>query len=771
MHPPLAELAGLLEQERTRRRRLEARAAEVQQETQRLARERAALEARAATTARYLGDLEGAVAATREEAHRLDRELDNLTGRQAALQADRAALRSRRDVLNELEARGSGLQRGVRRLLADGRAENAPPGIRGLLADLVRVETPHARAIEAALGERAQYVVCESTPAALAALDRLRRESGGRAGLLPLDAPGTDAPAPARAHTGGDGIVASAEALVECEQPDLAPAVGRLLGDTLVVRSFEDALRLRRNGGRALRLVTLEGEVVEPSGAVVGGEGEACGGVISRRSELRDIERRLGEFRAEAERLERLREDLLERLRATEDRRRQQEAERDEARRRLVEVEKAADHLDTRRARLAEEREIIESERAEIDETIAAYGTEEDACRKDLEAAERRYAELQQAVETDAEALAARRREAAQDAERATTLRVELAHATERRDHLIRQVTDLEGQIRDYLNERDAACGQVETHRTRRDEARQQSAEARRRAAELETEKAECQSAREAEEAACRALRTRLEQADEHLASLREADERLRGDFEALRLRENEDRVRRDDLAERARDEFEVDLATVPVPEADRDWNAVKAEIADLQRKIRHLGPVNLEAISEQEALEKAIAFEAAQRADLEEAERDLADLIERLNKMCRERFLETFETIRGHFRELFRKLFGGGKADLLLEGQEPAEGDPSGDVLEAGIEIVASPPGKALRNIQMLSGGELDESNVDRFNRMLREFLDRSQFIIITHSKRTVTMADVLYGITMEEKGVSKRVAVKLNRPLEKVA
>jgi len=209
----------------------------------------------------------------------------------------------------------------------------------------------------------------------------------------------------------------------------------------------------------------------------------------------------------------------------------------------------------------------------------------------------------------------------------------------------------------------------------------------------------------------------------------------------------------------------------------------VAAEIQDLRGKIERLGNVNLDAITEQEELQKRREFLAAQLDDVRDSQKQLTDLIRRINRQSREMFLETFGQVRENFQELFRKMFGGGRADVMLLDAE--------DVLESDIEIVARPPGKELRSLSLLSGGEktmtaialmfaffrakpspfclldevdaaLDESNNERFNRLVEEFVADSQFIVITHAKRTMAMAGVLYGVTMQEPGVSKRISVR---------
>jgi chromosome segregation protein len=272
----------------------------------------------------------------------------------------------------------------------------------------------------------------------------------------------------------------------------------------------------------------------------------------------------------------------------------------------------------------------------------------------------------------------------------------------------------------------------------------------------------------------------------------RTALEEVETDSNARQMDLRECTIRIEELTTRVRDELSIDLAEAyaSYEHQDQDWAAVEAEIEDLKAKIQRLGNVNLDAISEQEELETRSNFLGGQRDDLRNAKQQLEELIEQLNTECRERFAQTFEAVRANFNDMFRKLFGGGKADIMFE--QPPEGQPL-DVLEAGIEIMARPPGKELRTNSLLSGGEktmaaiallmaifksrpspfalldevdaaLDEANNERFNRIVQEFLDRTQFVIITHQKPTMSIADVLYGITMQEAGVSKRVSVRFD-------
>jgi chromosome segregation protein len=286
-----------------------------------------------------------------------------------------------------------------------------------------------------------------------------------------------------------------------------------------------------------------------------------------------------------------------------------------------------------------------------------------------------------------------------------------------------------------------------------------------------------------------------------------------------VQLKLGEVKVRLETLVARTMEELQLDL---PVKyeglsadggpgyqPTETDWDAVAEEIKQLREKIQRLGNVNLDAIGEQDELEQRSQFLATQVADLTSSKKQLEELIDEINRESSVRFEQTFNAVREHFQGMFRKLFGGGKADIYLETElevAPKKGEvgPDGqplpietkkiDVLDAGIEVIARPPGKQPVSISQLSGGEktmtcvalllsifkskpspfcildevdaaLDEANNQRFNLIVQEFLEQSQFIIITHSKRTMQIADVLYGVTMQEQGVSKRVAVKFDQ------
>jgi len=260
--------------------------------------------------------------------------------------------------------------------------------------------------------------------------------------------------------------------------------------------------------------------------------------------------------------------------------------------------------------------------------------------------------------------------------------------------------------------------------------------------------------------------------------------ESLRDQIRDLDVKLTETSYKKTNLRERMLQSYKVDLEETHMEIEDSiDWDALRGQVAELKEKLDRMGPVNLVAIDEHKELEERSAFLTHQQEDLVNAKDSLMKAIQKINKTTRELFIETFQKIQVEFKNFFRLLFGGGQAELVLIDEQ--------DVLECGIEIIVRPPGKKLQNMMLLSGGEkamtatallfaifkvkpspfcvldeidapLDESNIERFSRVLKDFLKISQFIIITHNKRTIELADVMYGITMQERGVSKIVSVK---------
>jgi len=796
-----ASLQDRLENLDAQIQKLAARRDGVAQALAELARREGELQTEREALESAVAERRGRLDAKRRKTETRQRDLDALGDRLARAKERASALESRQSLLEDLQRRGEGIPEAVRRVTEAIAAGPAPdpggpgPGRwHGMVADLVEVDLDHATVVEAALGPAEKLIVADRQADVLALARRLAGELPGQVRFLALDAvppPATDRCDLSRMGPNGPaypGALGWAMDYVRVAEA-VRPAVAHLLARTIVVRSLDDAVRLGGVGGplAGYRFVSLSGAVLEADGSVAVGPPGPETSLISRRSELRDIRRQRAEVAAQVEALETDRSRALADVQALDAAQQQLRQEIYEAAMRKVEVEGALRRLAENRQELTRERPVVESELADLTTRRRQTADERHAACRAVADLERRQGEQRESVSrlADEQSEAVRRRDAC-EAER-TDARVALAQLNEKRAAARRALASAERDL--------------EATRTGIEEAARELADCRRRITEseramlrLQSDLAEAFRAKESAETRVRRLaeeradarRRAADLADEARGVQRRIDD-LQARIHEVELARRECETKRQDLVARIRDDFGMDLADRYrqwQPE-DVDWDAVADEVRDLQGKIERLGAVNLEAIDEQEDLQRRVAFLEKQRDDLTTARQRLTDLIERINRESRQRFQATFEAVRGHFQDLFRKLFGGGKADVFLEDEA--------DVLESGIEVLARPPGKQLQRISLLSGGEktltavalllavfrarpspfaildevdaaLDESNIDRFTALVKEFLAQSQFIIISHNKRTMAIADVLYGVTMGEPGVSRKVSVRFS-------
>ena len=772
--------------------RLHSRHEQVAAELRELLEHKARIDQRAAEVAELIQAQKEKLEAKRQEAAQLDADRAELNSQLAAAKEYRSGLLSRKQLLSDLENQMEGVDAGVRELLHQQEAD--PTGqtfshVRGMVADLIAVDVANAILIETALGEYDQYLVVEDSQAFFGDAD-VFADFPGRVHAICLDRipPFIDG----RDFSQQEGFVAYAMDLVRYPE-DADRLVRHLLGKTIIVHTFEDALRLAAQNPPSYRYVTQSGELLDPSQALCElGPAGGRAGLISRKSELREIDKQI--------------EEVDERIRVTSDRLEQTSAD-------ITHIEQVQEELRSA---------VHEAHTAQV-ENNAARGTNENAIQ--------RLTQEQPLIAGEVESIAMQIHEAAQrssnSAESLTRLErdnLDREHRVKEIDERIARTNHQRSQLAERLTEAKVALGQLGQRRTlladavrtlrdsqqasdeavgasarEADDASHRITQAERVVLAAESRLAELFSTKErldAEILQAQHSREQIRFETEQLAARTKADratlEEVEGKLHRVEMEAQEVRIHVEELIARVREDLNIDLAEsyADYQHQEQDWEALEAEIDELKSKIKRLGNVNLDAIAEQEDLEKRAEFLTTQRDDLRKSKRQLKELIDQLNQECRERFSQTFEVVRGHFQELYRKLFGGGKADVMLE--QPPEGQPL-DVLEAGIEIQARPPGKELQSISLLSGGEktmtaialvlaifrsrpspfaildevdaaLDEANNERFNRIVGEFLEHSQFIIITHSKRTMTIADVLYGITMQEAGVSKRVSVKFD-------
>jgi chromosome segregation protein len=762
-----------------------------------------------------------------QERERLRSRAEEAAALIADLKAERSGLASRIDVLAGLERSHEGLGAGIREVFGlleqgvekgsgvvsagttpvaaqAGTAETTPDPfstpnpwtadlVLGMVADFLTVKREYAPLIDLALGETAQRFLVRDMSRLNEALRQRAQPFSSRVSFLPISASQAPIVKPQAADEVGTLGVLAVQ-VVTCEHPELAGLPAQLLGQTRIVPDLATARGLAAETP-GLRFVTLQGELLEADGTLTVGTYHPEAGILSRKSELRELRGQAVVLDSRIADTEREASDLRSRASTLEN---QLAAWQEEI---AALADQAADlrtrigQHQERRAGLHEEVTLSRSEMSGIQEEITS-----------LDAAFRRAQELAEEADRQVQALQQRMEQAdveirSRDAQRQlqqqdyTAAKVALATVEERLSALRAQQRQAEADLAQRRQERLQGEQQVAASLSRLQESQRAMLQASAALAicYLDKESAERQVAQHTSER--EGLRRERQSLGERLQAAQGAWRRLQEEAHTCELQASDLQHRRNTLADRLREDYQLDLeqlyqerkasetGAAALTLSQDDLTKTNEEIDDLRRKLSRLGSVNMDALQELTELEGRATALQTQCDDLTAAQKALQEIIAKINQDSRKLFADCFQAIRTHFQELFRKLFGGGMADIVLEDEN--------DILESGIEIIARPPGKELRSISLMSGGEktltavalllaifrskpspfcildevdaaLDEANIGRFTAVLREFLDRSQFILITHSKKTMACADVLYGITMQESGISKRVAVR---------
>ena len=763
--------------------RLAGRAETARTELEELLTEKAQHNARQDDIEKVLGELKDSLESKRTKSEELDAALAADNKRMAHSKEVRSALNSELMILTDMERRCEGLKAGVKSILQERATHNKFDYVEGILAETIETGVDYANAVEAALEGQTDALVISSTSRMLADIEMIR-ELDGRVNFISLDKiePFVD-------KNDCSGYESVKGRLVEFVKFDskYAALAWKLLGKTLVVESLQEAVELAGRVPDEFRFVTLKGEFLSGDGMIKLGPLGRATGLISRKSRLRQLQETIANIATEIETIE----SKIERNNQT-------KAHLDELcqglRTAVMQVSSKLSLIEQNIQRLRQEEPLLASEIDMLAEQIAQSVQKEYDSKQKLEELEEVNSQRTAHIE-ELETKYAERKEQQQSlVNKLTDLKVALGQVTEQSKALKQITASLQSQMQENRVASETAQEEVKNCSEQLAQAKRDILNCEAGVSELFVEKEKNQeSSRLLHKEAERLLEER-KQAEELVRLRRAEKEETEHKINELKIELSQLEVRQQDLIERVQEQLQIDLAEAyeNYSQEDVDWDKVKEEISQLRSKIERLGNVNIDAIDEQETLEKRYDFLSEQVQDLNSSKGQLQQLIHRLNKKSREKFQQTFEEIRGHFQEIFRKLFGGGKADIMLEDAE--------DILEAGIEVIARPPGKETRSISLLSGGEksmtalallfsvfktkpspfcfldevdaaLDEANNERFNMLLREFQKDSQFIVITHAKRTMSIADVLFGITMQVRGVSKKISVKFGEFEEETA
>ena len=690
------------------------------------------------------------------------------------------AARQRLSVLRELEKNMDGYQNSVKAVMRAAGARRLR-GIIGPVSAILKVEPGCEVAVETALGAALQNIVVENEAAAKAAIALLRSDNAGRATFLPLD---TVQPGVFRGRLSGTARLASSLVQADARYDNI---VSNLLGRIIVVEDINEASRVARDNGFRSRVVTMDGQVINAGGSFTGGSVQRSAGLFTRKQEMEELRIRAAKLQKDClaaqektdqckEQVDALQAELTatasEQITAANDRVR---AEAEQKR-----LEAAAAQLET--ARNARRQEIDTLQAALADSRAKA----EDAAKLQAELTakiDRRTAEMSRIAEGD-DSFLTRQNALAQDL---SAKRLEQVTRQKDAELAYSQIAALEQRARDAAARRTSLEESVAALAARSDACRAEIADIRQTRADSQTTIAQ----KEAEIREATQKRLARQQAEtETLARARTAaDSREEMSREMARLAERKAAAESeyDQTVAKLWDEYQLSVSQAEALCVEFDsLPALRAQVADLRGKIRALGSVNVSAIEEYKEVKARYDALVTQVTDVEESRNELSRMISKLSAQMREIFTDSFRAINENFGRVFAELFGGGEASLVLEDES--------DVLSSGIGIRVAPPGKVIKNLEALSGGEqalvaisiyfailavnpapfcildeieaaLDDANVARFAQYLRRVSDKTQFIVITHRRGTMEAANVLYGVTMQEDGVSKLLKLDLEQ------
>ena len=704
--------------------------------------------------------------------------------RQVKLQMEENALASRIKLLTEMENMHEGYSKAVKLVVGEAR-RGALKNIHGPVADLLKVPDRYTVAIETALGGAMQNIVVDREEDGKAVIQYLKRRDGGRATILPLSSIRPGSLREGERLSREPGFVGIGDQLVSFD-PKYRNVFSNLLGRVAVMEDLDAAIAAARKYGYSFRIVTLDGQVLNPGGSMTGGSASRSAGILSRANELERLSRQSRELQTQAAQAA---QALAEAEREATAAAYQLETAQGQLREwedAILKAEAQAEHCRSVVSGLEGQQESQQAELEQLKSRAAQIETDTQASRARIQELEGTAAALKSEAEGKARGQADLQERSARIAREAAELTASLAALEAEREATRSGLGELEDLKASLAGDRDQSRAMMEDYQNKNQALTQEIAQKEARLAHLQEEN------RGRSEAIDRLNREKLSLEGERVKATRESQSRneelLRMEGEVSRLEQKkisasmEEKQLLDklwetyELSHEAARQQRVEIESVP--KASR-------RIAELKKAISALGSVNVGAIEEFQRVNERYTYLTDQRDDVEKAKKELEEVIAGITGEMKTIFAREFQNINEAFQQTFQELFGGGKAALELEDPE--------DILNCGIEIKVQPPGKALKVLSLLSGGEkafvaialyfailkvrptpfvvmdeieaaLDDNNVVRFARYMRAMADKTQFIVITHRRGTMEEADVLYGVTMQEQGVSRMLTINLN-------
>lgn len=697
-----------------------------------------------------------------------------------------ATVEKERALLDRMHRQYEGYAQGVRNLLADG---TKVTGLQGVLADHISIEKEYESLIATYLDNMLQYVVADHEKDVLDSIRYLREHESGRVSFILLDRL-KSRPAPSELPFEDDGIIGRASSFVTASE-NLEPVIVHLLSRVVLVTDLETAFRLSPvfDTNQDWKLLTSDGEIIDPAGLLTGGSTvENESDLLRRKERINTLDGELKTYQVKRDKMAGEIEELSDELATLTERQSTTEQFLAKSQSKVMELENHEKQYDFELTRLNGQDEGLENEAESLANQLKISEEESAKHSNDLEELTQNRTTIEDEVQENQEMLDELEIERQRLSEAAHEARIALVSLESRSNEL--------GTTDEFLSQENDRLTKVLLQRkTETLEAHEQTKNLKisqenhekkleilyksRREREIDRD-AVLEEHRNLQEEV-RGIQQKVGEGRNALTQVQEQVHQAELEVAELYMKSNE--VRRQLMENHGTDPEEMDIPPQIDELEDYTSDAAQTLRHGIQSKVDELGPINMAAVEEYKVTKERLDFLQKQQTDLIEAKENLEKTIVKMNKAARARFMTTFEQVRKNFMTTFQTLFDGGEADLKLE---------EGDALETGIEIMARPGGKRLQSLALLSGGEtaltaiallfaiylvkpspfcvfdevdapLDDANVRRFASALRQFTNETQFLVVTHNKRTMEAADYLYGITMEEPGLSKMVSVRL--------
>ena len=768
---------------------LDIRKAEISQKILRLKSEEAELAEEKDKISLKFNKISDVIQSMNDECVRLEKEIyeiqDQLKKQNSQMEIGQTAYHreaSRLESLKNITERYDGYGNSIRRVMEQ---KSREPGIRGVVADIIHVDKDYEIAIETALGGSIQNIVTDNEQTAKRMIEFLKKNRYGRATFLPLSNMNARGGISQKEVLREPGVIGTADTLVQAD-PEYAGLVQYLLGRVLVVDHIDHAIAIGKKYRHSLRMVTIEGESLNPGGSMTGGAFRNNSNLLGRRREIEELERSVRQLKKELEEMQhsisenRSRRNVLrDTIADIQEKLRQQYIAQNTAKVNLEQLEEKEKEIQRSYLNIDRDQAALRQQAGEIREDHSSIARE-------LEASQRDEKELETFIDTKQKELEEWKEEEASKIKELEQIRLEKSTLEQQQNFLQENLNRLMSETDSFHKEAEELRENLLNSKEEIHEKEQgiqglkeASGECAKLEEQLQERRENCQKEKEEKTVSHKSFFEKRDHLSEKTTLLDKECYRLKNQAEKLE-------EQRENQISYMWEEYEItpNNALSYRNETMTDSLVIRQDVSRIKDEIRKLGAVNVNAIEDYKELLERHTFLSGQYEDIVTAEKTLEGIILELDEGMRKQFTEKFQDIQREFDRAFKELFGGGKGTLELAEDE--------DILEAGIRIISQPPGKKLQNMMQLSGGEkaltaiallfaiqnlkpspfclldeieaaLDDSNVGRFASYLQKLTKNTQFIIITHRRGTMNAADRLYGITMQEKGVSTLVSVDL--------